>query len=62
MLFKKFMAAIFAISSLAGQAQEKQFNIIPEPVEITTAGEGTFQIGRNMLIHVPDATLTFPAS
>lgn len=44
MLFRKFMTAIFAISALAGQAQEKQFSIIPEPAEITVAGEGTVQI------------------
>ena len=44
------MTAIFAISALAGQAQEKQFSIIPEPAEITVAGEGTVQIERGMRV------------
>lgn len=57
MLFKKFMTAIFAISALAGQAQEKQFDIIPEPVEITAAGEGTVLIERDMLVRVSDSSL-----
>ena len=56
MLFKKFMTAIFAISALAGQAQEKQFDIIPEPVEITAAGEGTVLIERDMLVRVSDSS------
>ena len=61
MLFKKFMTAIFAISALAGQAQEKQFDIIPEPVEITAAGEGTVLIERDMLVRVSDSSLIAPA-
>ena len=61
MLFKKFMAAIFAISSLAVQAQEKQFNIIPEPVEISVSGSATYQIGRNTQIRVSEADLQFSA-
>lgn len=35
MYLKKIMAATFAATALAGQAQEKTFSIIPEPVEIT---------------------------
>ena len=50
------MTAIFAISALAGQAQEKQFSIIPEPAEITVAGEGTVQIERGMLVRVSDSS------
>ena len=61
MLFKNFMAAIIAISSLAVQAQEKQFNIIPEPVEITADGTGTFQMGRNTPIRVSESDLLFSA-
>lgn len=40
MYLKKIMAATFAATALAGQAQEKTFSIIPEPVEITVTGEG----------------------
>ena len=61
MLFRKFMTAIFAISALAGQAQEKQFSIIPEPAEITVAGEGTVQIERGMLVRVSDSSLVASA-
>ena len=55
------MTAIFAISALAGQAQEKQFSIIPEPAEITVAGEGTVQIERGMLVRVSDSSLVASA-
>ena len=33
MYLKKIMAATFAATALAGQAQEKTFSIIPEPVD-----------------------------
>lgn len=62
MLFKEFMAAIFALSTLAGQAQEKQFSIIPEPVEIFVVGNATYQIGRNTQIRVSEADLLFSAN
>ncbi len=61
MLFKNFMTAIIAISSLVVQAQEKRFNIIPEPVEITTNGTETFQVDRNTLIRVSESDLLFSA-
>ena len=61
MLFRKFMTAIFAISALAGQAQEKQFSIIPESAEITVVGEGTVQIERGMLVRVSDSSLVASA-
>ena len=44
MYLKKIMAATLALTALAGQAQEKPFNIIPEPVETTVTGQGEFQI------------------
>ena len=53
MLFRKFMTAIFAISALAGQAQEKQFSIIPEPAEITVAGEVRFKLKEACLFACP---------
>ncbi len=49
MLFRKFMTAIFAISALAGQAQEKQFRQVFEPITLTTYATMSyipkFQIG-----------------
>lgn len=61
MLVKKFMTAIVAISSLSMQAQEKNFNIIPEPAEITVTGECTYQVGRGTRIYVSEKELLFPA-
>lgn len=46
---------------MAGQAQEKQFSIIPEPAEITVVGEGTVQIERGMLVRVSDSSLVASA-
>ena len=50
MYLKKIMAATFAATALAGQAQEKTFSIIPEPVEITVTGQGEYLIQRNTVI------------
>ena len=52
MYLKKIMAATFAATALAGQAQEKTFSIIPEPVEITVTGQGEYLIQRNTVIRM----------
>ena len=46
------VAATFAATALAGQAQEKTFSIIPEPVEITVTGQGEYLIQRNTVIRM----------
>lgn len=51
------MAATFAATALAGQAQEKTFSIIPEPVEITVTGQGEYLIQRNTVIRMSEPTL-----
>ncbi|WP_229104665.1 beta-N-acetylhexosaminidase [Bacteroides cellulosilyticus] len=51
------MAATFAATALAGQAQEKTFSIIPEPVEITVIGQGESLIQRNTVIRMSEPTL-----
>ena len=62
MYLKKIMAATLALTALAGQAQEKPFNIIPEPVEITVTGQGEFQIQRNTMIRVSEPALASSAT
>lgn len=57
MYLKKIMAATFAATALAGQAQEKTFSIIPEPVEITVIGQGGSLIQRNTVIRMSEPTL-----
>ena len=57
MYLKKIMAATFAATALAGQAQEKTFSIIPEPVEITVIGQGEYLIQRNTVIRMSEPTL-----
>ena len=57
MYLKKIMAATFAATALAGQAQEKTFSIIPEPVEITVIGQGESLIKRNTVIRMSEPTL-----
>ena len=57
MYLKKIMAATFAATVLAGQAQEKTFSIIPEPVEITVIGQGESLIQRNTVIRMSEPTL-----
>lgn len=57
MYLKKIMAATFAATALAGQAQEKTFSIIPEPVEITVTGQGEYLIQRNTVIRMSEPTL-----
>ena len=57
MYSKKIMAATFAATALAGQAQEKTFSIIPEPVEITVIGQGESLIQRNTVIRMSEPTL-----
>ena len=57
MYLKKIMAATFAATALAGQAQEKTFSIIPEPVEITVIGQGESLIQRNTVIRMSEPTL-----
>ena len=56
------MTATLALTALAGQAQEKPFNIIPEPVETTVTGQGEFQIQRNTMIRVSEPTLASSAA
>ncbi len=51
------LAATFAATALAGQAQEKTFSIIPEPVEITVTGQGEYLIQRNTVIRMSEPTL-----
>ncbi len=41
MYLKKIMAATFAATALAGQAQEKTLALFPKPVEITVIGQGS---------------------
>lgn len=43
MYLKKIMTATLALTALAGQAQEKPFNIIPEPVETTVTDRESFK-------------------
>ena len=62
MYLKKIMAATLALTALAGQAQEKPFNIIPEPVETTVTGQGEFQIQRNTTIRVSEPALASSAT
>lgn len=62
MYLKRIMAAIFAATALAGQAQERTFNIIPEPVEIIVAGQGEYQILRNTLIRMSEPELMASAT
>ena len=62
MYLKKIMTATLALTALAGQAQEKPFNIIPEPVETTVTGQGEFQIQRNTVIRVSEPTLASSAA
>ena len=57
MYLKKIMAATFAATALAGQAQEKTFSIIPEPVEITVIRQGESLIQRNTVIRMSEPTL-----
>lgn len=57
MYLKKIMAATFAATALAGQAQEKTFSIIPEPVEITVIGQRESLIQRNTVIRMSEPTL-----
>lgn len=57
MYLKKIMAATFAATALAGQAQEKTFSIIPKPVEITVIGQGESLIQRNTVIRMSEPTL-----
>lgn len=57
MYLKKIMAATFAATALAGQAQEKTFSIIPEPVEITVIGQGESLIQRYTVIRMSEPTL-----
>ena len=57
MYLKKILAAPFAATALAGQAQEKTFSIIPEPVEITVTGQGEYLIQRNTVIRMSEPTL-----
>ena len=57
MYLKKIMAATFAATALAGQAQEKTFSIIPEPVEITVIGQGESLSQRNTVIRMSEPTL-----
>ena len=56
------MAATFAATALAGQAQEKTFSIIPEPVEITVTGQGEYLIQRNTVIRMSELTLALSAT
>ena len=62
MYLKKIMAATFAATALAGQAQEKTFSIIPEPVEITVTGQGEYLIQRNTVIRMSEPTLALSAT
>ena len=61
MILKKLMAATIAMTALAGQAQERTFNIIPEPVQITSTGEGEYQIKRNTAICMSEPALVTSA-
>ena len=56
------MAATLAVTALAGQAQEKTFSIIPEPVEITVTGQGEYLIQRNTVIRMSEPVLAFSAT
>ena len=62
MYLKKIMAATFAATARAGQAQEKTFSIIPEPVEITVTGQGEYLIQRNTVIRMSELTLALSAT
>lgn len=62
MYLKKIMAATFAATALAGQAQEKTFSIIPEPVEITVTEQGEYLIQRNTVIRMSELTLALSAT
>lgn len=62
MYLKKIMAATLALAALAGQAQEKSFNIIPEPVEIAVTGPEEYLIQRNTVIRMSDPALASSAA
>ncbi len=62
MYLKKIMTATFAATALAGQAQEKTFSIIPEPVEITVTGQGEYLIQRNTVIRMSEPVLASSAT
>ena len=62
MYLKKIMTATLAATALAGQAQEKTFSIIPEPVEITVTGQGEYLIQRNTVIRMSEPMLASSAT
>lgn len=61
MYMKRIMAATLAATALAGQAQEKSFNIIPEPVEIAATAEGEYLIERDTPVRVSEPALASSA-
>ncbi len=62
MFIKEFMAAtFFALTSLAAEAQFSSLNLIPEPVEVISLEEGSFQIIRNMPVYVSESSLVSSA-
>lgn len=55
------MAALISFTAISVSAKPGNYNIIPEPVEIVTNGEGTFRLSRNADITVSDTILNFEA-
>lgn len=55
------MAALISFTAISASAKPVNYNIIPEPVEIVTNGEGTFRLLRNADITVSDTILNFEA-
>ena len=55
------MAALISFTAISASAQPVNYNIIPEPVEIVTNGEGTFRLLRNADITLSDTILNFEA-
>lgn len=55
------MAALISFTAISVSAKPVNYNIIPEPVEIVTNGEGTFRLSRNADITVSDTILNFEA-
>lgn len=55
------MAALISFTAISASSKPVNYNIIPEPVEIVTNGEGTFRLLRNADITVSDTILNFEA-
>lgn len=64
MFLKYLMITTVLLSSLAGQAQDREARlaVIPEPCEVKNLGDSTFLLQRDMPVYVNDAALEFTAA